>query len=432
MSALPAAVRAVLLQHGIEPAAPLGPGVVAPAWSALGPDGSRYAVVHAEGPLAAQVRARAVSLSRLDHPALARCTDVFPLPDGVVALVEAAPGTELSVLLEARGRLDPGEVVAVLAPVAEALDVLHRAGLTHGHLSPVTIVMTQGRPVLVGVLTCAAGSAAGPGGAVPDAGDPAHDEAADLAALCRVGEALLGAAGEHDRAGPQTRAVREVCARRSAPGAERITAAGLARELRAACPEVPLAPVDPAVLARLGLRRLSGGASAGAPPATARATQTVPRPAGPRPRPGPAVRRRLIGALGVLLLVGGAAVAAVGFGAVRGGETATEAAVRLSRQHAAALVSADRSGLAAVTVPGSPAARADEALVSGEEGSEAVDWDLEVTAEGEVACGDGSAGQVCVQVRTVTVRDGVAGTGRRVVLVLEPGPWRVAEVRSAR
>ena len=56
----------------------------------------------------------------------------------------------------------------------------------------------------------------------------------------------------------------------------------------------------------------------------------------------------------------------------------------------------------------------------------------EVARQPDVSGTSGSreSGTVCVQVRTVTVYDGVAGLPRRVVLVLEPGPWRVAEVRG--
>ena len=74
----------------------------------------------------------------------------LPLADGRVALVmPLLRGGDLARLVAARGHLAPGEVVTVLAPVAGALGRLHRAGVTHGDLSPGNVLLDlDGRPWL--------------------------------------------------------------------------------------------------------------------------------------------------------------------------------------------------------------------------------------------------------------------------------------------
>ena len=129
--------------------------------------------------------------------------------------------------------------------------------------------------------------------------------------------------------------------------------------------------------------------------------------------------------------------AALIVGALAGGqETASEAAVRLTQQRAAALMAGDGAALADVTVPGSAAARADRVALlaatparpwpGAPEGASA--WDVDVVAEEIVPC---EAHLTCVTVRTVTSWGGIRGAGRRVVLVLEPEPWRVLRVSDA-
>lgn len=68
--------------------------------------------------------------------------------DGVLVL-DHAEGGSVATLLAGRGRLTPGEVVTVAAPVAQALSALHTAGLVHGDLSPGNVLLTgTGMPML--------------------------------------------------------------------------------------------------------------------------------------------------------------------------------------------------------------------------------------------------------------------------------------------
>ncbi len=445
--ALPEPVRAALREHDIAPSGPLGVGAVGLRWSALGPDGRRYAVVHASGALAPAVRARAQALAMLRHPSLAHCAEIIEAQGGVVVLVEAAPGTDLAVLLEARGRFTAGEVVGLLAPVGEALAVLHAAGLAHGDVAPANIVVTEGRPVLVDLLGAVDSAEGGTSGFVPAGREHGPSPAADVASLGLVAIALLGGtdaavvqgaaadAWSSAAAGSEAErsAVLGVASRATSTVECRPDARELAAELRRACAPAPLQPADPAVLARLGLRRLSG-VHDGALRASVTVRGTPPARGEGRHR-ATTPRARRAGARGWVARGAalGLAAAVIALTLVLGPETAAHAAVRLTRERAQALVAGDAAALAAVTVPGSVAARADHAALAErasvpEVGGDSGSWDLDVAAEGTRTCG---AAYRCVTVRTVTVHDGVRSAPRRVVLVLEREPWRVLEVRLA-
>ena len=68
---------------------------------------------------------------------------------GDVLVLDHAPGGSLAALLARRGRLDPGEVVTVVAPVAQALGAAHAAGLVHGHVGLRSVLLTaDGMPLL--------------------------------------------------------------------------------------------------------------------------------------------------------------------------------------------------------------------------------------------------------------------------------------------
>jgi len=404
--------------------------------------------VHASGARAGALRARAESLGRVEHPALATCARVLTSADGVVVLVDADPGTDLAVLQEARGNIPPGEVVSLLAPVADALAVLHGAGLVHGDVSPANIVVTERGPVLVDVLGAADPDERGTPGFSAGRSDQPAGPGDDVVALGLVCRALLGpspqAGGDLGR-----RELLEACTPAPGPAQTRPTARALGEAMRGACPALPLEAADPAVLARLGLRRLSGvGTGSAGVPFTVRAEDRSRRerarhrghrrsghgPASPGAqgtrRWGTAVRVGGVGVLALALAAGGVAAVALGR------ESAVDAAVRLTQERAAALLAGDTDALARVTVPGSAAARVDAAAAERSDsaaggtgvGDGPGTWTIEVVAEGLVPCEEPST---CVAVRTITTSDGVQRPPRRVVLVLEEGPWRVAEVRPA-
>ncbi len=138
---------------GFELGRRIGRGATCEVWvAACEADGRRVAlkVVHAD--LAAvEAAAREAALSANAASAhLVRIEACLPMPDGRVALVMPhLGGGSLDALVRARGHLDPGEVVTVLAPVASALARLHALGVVHGDVSPGNVLLDlDGRPHL--------------------------------------------------------------------------------------------------------------------------------------------------------------------------------------------------------------------------------------------------------------------------------------------
>jgi hypothetical protein len=140
-----------------------------------------------------------------------------------------APGGSLAALLARRGVLSPGEVVTVVAPLAQALAVAHAAGRGHGAIAADTVEFTaDGRPSLVA------------GGATLSEPDPAGD----VAALAVVGWlALTGGAPDGVEATATSAPAALVEALRSAMSAdpgERPAAALWADQVLRACAAEPV------------------------------------------------------------------------------------------------------------------------------------------------------------------------------------------------
>ncbi|PZS16578.1 MAG: serine/threonine protein kinase [Pseudonocardiales bacterium] len=91
----------------------------------------------------------AALLATLDHPHLVRLHEVLPSGDAVVLVLDFAAGGTLAALVEARGRITPGEAITALAPVGAALAYAHNAGVVHGDVTPANVLFTEaGMPVL--------------------------------------------------------------------------------------------------------------------------------------------------------------------------------------------------------------------------------------------------------------------------------------------
>ncbi|MCK9877778.1 serine/threonine protein kinase [Frankia sp. Ag45/Mut15] len=91
--------------------------------------------------------------AELSHPHLVPVIAVLPTSDGLALITEPVGGAiSLARLLSARGTLDPGEVVTVGLPIAQALGAAHALGIVHGRLGPEDVLLEPtGRPVLVGL-----------------------------------------------------------------------------------------------------------------------------------------------------------------------------------------------------------------------------------------------------------------------------------------
>src|SRR6185295_6681039 len=76
--------------------------------------------------------------------------DVATSPSGQLALILArVAGGSLGRLLAHRASLTMGEVVGILAPIAETLDALHAAGVVHGAVRAESVLVDEeGIPVL--------------------------------------------------------------------------------------------------------------------------------------------------------------------------------------------------------------------------------------------------------------------------------------------
>ena len=133
----------------------IGEGASGVVWAARDAAGHVVAVKipHAAPDLADSQQAEVERhvLMAVHHEHLVGLRDVVPLGDGRVALVfDLVGGESLVSVVQARGRLRPGETVTVVTPLAGALAVLHAAGSIHADVSAGNVrLAADGRPVLL-------------------------------------------------------------------------------------------------------------------------------------------------------------------------------------------------------------------------------------------------------------------------------------------
>lgn len=89
-------------------------------------------------------------LRAVAHPHVVRLHQALVLDDGRLALVlDLIDGGTLASVIAQRGHLSPGEVVTVVAPLAQTIADLHADGVQHGDLAPGNVLFDRsGRPVL--------------------------------------------------------------------------------------------------------------------------------------------------------------------------------------------------------------------------------------------------------------------------------------------
>ncbi len=127
----------------------LGVGSSGSVWRATAVAGGPQVAVKVLRPGPDADRELAV-LRAVAHSHVVRLHHGVVLDDGRMALVlDLVDGGTLGSVVAQRGHLSPGQVVSVVAPLAQALAALHADGVQHGDLAPGNVLFDRsGRPVL--------------------------------------------------------------------------------------------------------------------------------------------------------------------------------------------------------------------------------------------------------------------------------------------
>ena len=494
---LPAQVSDELVAAGLAVGEPMGrdrSGRLAPR-RALDPDG-RDVVVQivdlSEKAAGARTLRRLADLRSLRNDAIAPVRQVLALPGDRVGVVsDLIAGADLAVVLGARGGLTRSEAARLLDDLGGALAHMHERGMAHGDVAAANVIVsTDGRPVLIDLL-----------GGVLETGTPAS-----AAPERKAGAPATAAADVYSLA-----ALLRQCAAGSPALAERLERvlpdaldpdpAGRpsARDLAARAPEIGLPGVielpDGARLAAGALRAASSQPTRAV--ASRRGGACDRRPVRRWGRRSPSLPRRrgarLTLAVLVLAVAAGVGTVDVSFEEVQwdatqavregqpyvfetpsadqvetpgsldadaagaqstdGGDADADGdmlpvVVQLSQARDTALNEGDAQALMATTVPDSPAALADEslmtALTEAQEHVEGLDTMVSsVTAvQTDQRIEESWPGATAVRVSQFqgpSTRVGADGSKRTVpaqerrdvILVLVPDPWRVAEILQA-
>jgi hypothetical protein len=91
------------------------------------------------------------ALERAHGPHVVEVLDVDADEEVLCVVFERLPNGSLADLLASRERLEAGEVVTIVAPLADAIQRMHEAGVAHGALRSRTVMFrADGAPVLIG------------------------------------------------------------------------------------------------------------------------------------------------------------------------------------------------------------------------------------------------------------------------------------------
>jgi serine/threonine protein kinase len=270
------------------------------------------------------LRAEVTAAAALGGPHVLRVLDLRVVGDDAVVVTEYAAGGSLAGVLAARGRLAPGEVVTVLAPLASVLAEAHGRLLIHGDVSPANILFTEsGRPLLGdwGLARALAGPSSQGGAGTPGFTDPAvlagasPQPASDVAALAAVGYVALAGQPPWPVDGTPPAALRRLAPLAPpmlaeaidaclAPRAEDRPAAGeFATAVLSACDPLPVSLPSPGSVTdnppTLRPGRSSAAVGSAGPPDRLGPSDGPGPPGGPD-RPG---RRTVIGLLAAIVLL---------------------------------------------------------------------------------------------------------------------------------
>jgi len=90
------------------------------------------------------------TLARFDHPNIVRVLSVFEFNNTAYMVMRFEEGSNLATILEQRGTLPEGELLRILLPILDGLELVHNAGFIHRDIKPDNVhVRADGSPVLL-------------------------------------------------------------------------------------------------------------------------------------------------------------------------------------------------------------------------------------------------------------------------------------------
>jgi eukaryotic-like serine/threonine-protein kinase len=307
-----------------------------------------------------RVRRAAARLVGVQHAHLVALRGVLSVDGAVVLVHDHVPGVALDRLLAERGPLEEAEVVTLVVPIAQALAVVHAAGLVHGRVSPSSVLRADdGRPMLAdtGIAPLVDGR---------DRSAGSSEDVRDLALTCRI------ALGPAARAGPLASVLQAAA---DDDAARRPSAAELAAAVVAIGAAVPINSVSSG----------SGRVTQPTGPTTARPTRRRPH-SHRRTSHGPRrAYRRWVGLLVGVGAAGAAALCGLAWAGVDPGAPGSSVAARehqstyddaaaagrwrsvlaaLDARRASAFAAVSPGQLSTVYAAGSPALRRDRARLA--------------------------------------------------------------------
>jgi len=90
------------------------------------------------------------TLARFDHPNIVRVLSVFEFNNTAYMVMRFEEGSNLAAILEQRGTLPESELLRILLPILDGLELVHNAGFIHRDIKPDNVhVRADGSPVLL-------------------------------------------------------------------------------------------------------------------------------------------------------------------------------------------------------------------------------------------------------------------------------------------